>query len=322
MSGKTEGRLRLTLLGGFLGSGKTTWLRHQLHEGRFRNAYIIVNEAAAMPVDDALLGRSSRLSVLSGGCACCSGKVELIALLRQLCDERSKSAAQPFDEMVMETSGLADPAPIIEAIKADSMLVHHIVVGEIIVAVDALHGMSQLQREPLGRRQVEAADQLLITKIDEAGEAVARPLLATLKQINPGAELSCAAKGSPVPLPDFSDMAPEALPALHAATDRPAIFPAVLDIDDTIDWTALTVWLSALLHARGDDVLRVKGVLRTPAGRLLLQSVRKAMQSPEILPAQETGKGREDGKLVVIGSGYSADELRRSLRHFAQAGKN
>jgi G3E family GTPase len=321
MSGKTEGRLRLTLLGGFLGSGKTTWLRHQLHEGRFRDAYVIVNEAAEMPVDDALLGRSSHLSVLPGGCACCTGKAELIALLRDLCDERSKSTAPAFDEIVLETSGLADPASIIEAIKADAVLVHHIVVSEIVVAVDAVHGMSQLRRERLGRRQAEVADRLIITKTDETGEAEAKLLLATLRQINPGAELCGSVKGSSVPLPGFLDTAPEALPALDGDAHRPAIFPAVLDIDETIDWTALTVWLSALLHARGDDVLRVKGVLRTPAGRLLLQSVRKTMQSPEILPAQETGQGREDDKLVIIGSGYDADELRRSLKYFAQAGK-
>ena len=65
MTAKIEGRMRITILGGFLGSGKTTWLRHQVHEGRFSDAYVIVNEAAEMPVDDALLGRSSRLSVLA-----------------------------------------------------------------------------------------------------------------------------------------------------------------------------------------------------------------------------------------------------------------
>ena len=70
MSKATEGRMRLTVLGGYLGSGKTTWLRHQLHEGKFHNAHVIVNEAAETPVDDALLGQSRRLSVLAGGCVC------------------------------------------------------------------------------------------------------------------------------------------------------------------------------------------------------------------------------------------------------------
>ena len=88
-----------------------------------------------------------------------------------------------------------------------------------------------------------------------------------------------------------------------------------LHLDDSIDWTAFTVWLSALLHARGDDVVRVKGVVRTPAGRLLLQTVRRVVQSPEILPEQ--GDTREDNMIVVIGRGYSEKQLKRSLAYFA-----
>jgi G3E family GTPase len=88
-----------------------------------------------------------------------------------------------------------------------------------------------------------------------------------------------------------------------------------LALGDDIDWTAFSVWLSALLHARGDDVLRVKGVVRTPADRLLLQSVRRIVQSPEILPEQD--ETREDDVVVVIGRGYRAEDLRRSLAHFA-----
>lgn len=319
MTVKIESRMRLTLLGGFLGSGKTTWLRHQLHEGRFSKAHVIVNEAAEMPIDDALLGQSKWLSVLPGGCACCVGKADLIALLRQLCDQRSRG--ENFQEIVLETSGLADPGPIVEAISNDPMLVHHIFVSDVIVAVDALHGLSQLQRESLGRRQAEAASRFVVTKIDDAAPHSVKTLLATLRVINPDAELTGAVKGTSVALPDVANAIADQLPALAGEGERPEIFPTVLNIDQTIDWTALTVWLSALLHARGDDVLRVKGVIQTPAGRLLLQSVRKIMQSPEILPEQNLGDGREDNKLVVIGSGYEAADLHRSLQFFADAGR-
>jgi G3E family GTPase len=114
---------------------------------------------------------------------------------------------------------------------------------------------------------------------------------------------------------DLEGVLPEVLPDLSNETPRPPIAPARLSIDDTIDWPAFTVWLSALLHARGDDIVRVKGVVRTPAGRLLLQAVRRVVQSPEILPEQ--GDTREDDILVVIGRGYTADQLRRSLKFFA-----
>ena len=111
-------------------------------------------------------------------------------------------------------------------------------------------------------------------------------------------------------------VAPEDLPDLDGKRPAP-VFPTKLAIDESVDWTAFSVWLSALLHARGDDVMRVKGVVRTPAGRLLLQSVRKTVQSPEILPDVEGGVEREDNAVVVIGRGYRAEDLRRSLARSA-----
>jgi G3E family GTPase len=318
MNQKTEGRVRLTVLGGYLGSGKTTWLRHQLHEGRFANAHVIVNEAAETPVDDALLGQSSKLTVLAGGCVCCTAREDLLILLRSLCDERSRvdSSGQRLEQIVLETSGLADPGPIVEAIKADPVLVYHIVVGEIIVIVDALHAVAQLRSEPLGRKQIEMADQLIVTKVDAAEQGDLQHLLATLKSLNPAATLSGAVQGVATLLPDFAGVEAEILPDLDGALPKEPIVPTRLYIDDTIDWTSFTVWLSALLHARGDDIVRVKGVVRTPAGRLLLQTVRKIVQSPEILPEQ--GDAREDNMIVVIGRGYTPDQLKRSLDYFAR----
>ena len=322
MAGHSEARVRLTIIGGYLGSGKTTWLRHQLHAGRFKDAFVIVNEAAETPVDDALLGQSAKLAVLAGGCVCCTAKAELVALLRGLCDARSRtvSTGERLQQIVLETSGLADPAPIVEAIRSDPVLVHHILVDEIIVAVDALHALDQLRSEPLGRRQIEIAGKLVVTKVDVAETGPLRRLLATLHRLNPGAVLSSAASGTEVPLPETSDVAPEELPDLAGRVVAP-IFPTRLHLGGEVDWTAFTVWLSALLHARGDDVVRVKGVVRTPAGLLLLQTVRKVVQSPEILPEQADGSGREDDVIVVIGRGYNPEDLRRSLLHFARAGR-
>ena len=316
MSGRQEGRIRLTVLGGYLGSGKTTWLRHQLHEGRFAGAHVIVNEAAETPVDHALLGKASGLSVLAGGCVCCVAKDELIALLRKLCDARSRAdAGERLQEIVLETSGLADPGPIVSAIKSDPVLVYHVVVSEIIVAADARHAMSQLKSEPLGRRQIESADRIVVTKIDEASQDDVAGLLATLAQLNPGARLSGAVKGAEVPLPSFADVAAEVLPDLSGEPPKAPIAPVRLQLDETIDWTAFTVWLSALLHARGDDIVRVKGVVRTPAGRLLLQAVRKVVQTPEILPEQDDMG--EDNMIVLIGRGFTQSQLERSLQFFA-----
>lgn len=319
-----EGRMQLTVLGGYLGSGKTTWLRHQLHDGQFKDAFVIVNEAAETPVDDALLGGSSRLAVLAGGCACCVARDQLIALLRRLADERSAmdSHGNRLQRIVLETSGLADPGAIVGAIRADPILVHHIVVSEIIVAADGLHAMAQLRSEPLGRAQIEVADRLIVTKTDEVGDqgSLAR-LLATLRQLNPGAAITGAIKGTDAALPAFEMAEPESLPQLSTDADTRPIFPTRLPLG-TVDWTAFSVWLSALLHARGEDVLRVKGVVRTPAGRLLVQAVRRVVQSPEIMPEQDMTAEREDNTIIVIGRGYRAQDLERSLGYFARSRKN
>jgi G3E family GTPase len=302
------------VLGGFLGSGKTTWLRHQLHQGLFADTFVVVNEAAETSVDDALLGRSAELAVVAGGCACCEARDELVTLLRSICDKRVSVGSGRPDRIVIETSGLADPAPIVAAIRTDPMLAHHIVISEIVVAVDAVYGLEQLRQEPLSRRQMELADRLVVTKIDEADESALARLLATLKAINPGAALSGAVKGSDCALPDYSDAEPEALGEIGEGAGGAPIRALKLDIGEEIDWTAFSVWLSALIHARGDDILRVKGVVRAPAGRLLLQSVRRIVQSPEILPSDAAG---DDNSLVFIGRGFRADQLDKSLRHFA-----
>ena len=318
-----EGRMRLTLVGGYLGSGKTTWLRHQLFEKRYGRAHVLVNEAAETPVDDALLRGAQELEVLAGGCVCCDARDQLVTTLRAICDRRSRidSREARTDEIVLETSGLADPASIVEAIRTDPVLVYHVVVSEVVVIVDGLHSMAQLHSEPLGRRQIETADRLVLTKIDIADPAALRTLIATLRVINPGAALSGSVLGTTAALPEVSeDVAPADLPALADNGAEP-VFPTRLVLDEGIDWTTFSVWLSALLHARGDDILRVKGVVRTPAGRLLLQAVRRVVQSPEILPEQSDRSDREDGTVVIIGRGYAPEDLRRSLDRFNRLGR-
>lgn len=313
-----DGRMRLTVLGGYLGSGKTTWLRHQLHVGTFASAHVVVNEAAETAVDDALLERAAGLTLLAGGCCCCTGKADLIHALRTLCDQRSRiSASDPrLQRIVLETSGLADPGAIVAAIQGDPVLVNHIVIDETIVVVDALHGLAQLETEALGRRQIGAADRLVLAKCDVAGYAALTSLRATLRNLNPTAPQSAAVLGEAVALSDLPERAEaSALPPLSDEDTRGAIFPCRMTIDSDIDWSAFAFWLSALLHARGNDLVRVKGVVRTPSGRLLLQTVRKVVQSPEILP--ERSGPTEDNTIVILGRGFLPEDLQKSLRRFA-----
>ena len=315
----SDGRLRLTILGGFLGSGKTTWLRHQLHEGAFGRVHVIVNEAAEAPVDDALLTGADSMTLLAGACVCCAGRAALRQALLDLCNTRS-GTARPDDRLehiVLETSGLADPGAILGLIQDDPILVRQIVVTETIVIVDALNARDQMRGEVLCRRQIEAADRLILTKTDRAEAQATARLCATLAAIAPGAAQPAAAFGAAMPLPDrSSDLQPEPLPDVDAEDAGP-IHASTLDLGPAPDWTAFTVWLSALLFARGDRIVRVKGVVRTPAGRLLLQAVRRSVQSPEILPEPDA-PCPTDNTIAVIGRGFSQPVLAASLARFSQ----
>jgi G3E family GTPase len=317
MANPSDSRIRLTVLGGYLGAGKTTWLRHQLHMGHFGPVHVVVNEAAETSVDDILLTTASGLTLLAGGCCCCVGRQDLITALQRLCDQRSKvtSTEARLDRIILETSGLADPGAIVAAIQGDPILVNHIVIEETLVVVDALHGLAQLQSEPLGRRQIGAADRLILSKTDMADPAKLAMLRATLRDLNPAAPQSGAVLGEDCALDQLPlNVQSMPLPPLSDEDTRGPILPACVMVGHTLDWSLFAVWLSALLHARGNDLVRIKGVVRTPAGRLLLQTVRKVVQSPEILPNRpDLG---EDGKIVFIGRGFHPADLQLSLNHF------
>lgn len=298
----TDNRLPLTILGGWLGAGKTTWLRHQLHAGL--QAHVIVNEAAGVALDDALLSKANGVDVLAGGCACCDGRDDLVATLRALADRRSAGDAIP--EIILETSGLADPAAIITALADDPILVRHFRLTGTTVLVDAVNGAAEFAAGSLAIRQIRAATALILTKTDAAPPVATARLTATLAVLNPLVTLSAAVAGVATPLPD---LVADALPLGQATR---AVTAITLPIPKGADWASLSLWLSALLHAHGDRLIRLKGVVQTPAGRLLIQTVRRTVQPPEMLP---TDLGT-DNMLAVIGESPDVNALQASLTRF------
>jgi len=312
-------RLPLTIVGGFLGAGKSTWLRHQLYEGRFGRVCLLVNEAAQTPLDHLLLSRADYLEVLSGACVCCQGRDALVAALRRACQVYDASGQSAFTHMVLETSGLADPANIAAACAQDPLLARRLCIREVIVLVDALHAAVQLGAEPLARRQVQAASHICVTKPDSVPDEDLARLHASLKHINPAADIQAAEYGIASALP--APLMASPYPLSTSSLSEDPIVICRLDISAGSDWVGLSVWLSALLAARGDDIVRVKGVVATPSGRLLLQSVRKIVQPPEILP---DGDGKhtlapEDNRIVLLGRNMDEERLQYSWRQFAGA---
>ncbi|WP_440455184.1 CobW family GTP-binding protein [Psychrobacter sp. ASPA161_9] len=317
MQTSQDNRLNIVLLSGYLGSGKTTWLRHALFAKTFGNAQVFTQEAAQQPVDDLLLGEAMSVKVLTGTAGTPKGKEELISALLEVAESRTNgrsiglTTTQP-DTLIIETSGLADPEEIIVAIKEHPILIYHFALKETIIMADALHFQMALKTDALCRQQILSADRVVIAKSEEVSEQSLSNLVSTISKINPAAPISLSAFGveSSVPqLPPPTEIYESTLVNMGTPTTVVS-----LPIPKEVDWVEFTVWLSALLHARGDTILRVKGVLQTDEGALLLQSVRKVMQQPEILPS-EKGDSRP-GDIVFIGEGMNQEALLMSLSNF------
>lgn len=305
-------RPRVTVVGGFLGAGKSTWLQHHLARGALVGARAIVNEAAATPVDHLVLGGAGPITVLAGGCACCEAKADLMALLRRMLADGPRGDASP-ERIVIELSGLADPHPVAAAVRGDPVLAAGLDLGETVVLVGAPQGLDLLRHEGLARRQVAAADCVIVTGLDQAGDADVARLRGALQLLNPTVPVFGAVRGVEAPLPPAAEIAAHEFGVLLSDPDQAPLQVVRLPLGPS-DWTAFALWLSALLEARGSDVVRVKGMVGTPAGRLLIQAVAGRVQAPEILPGPPAA---DDNTVVLIGRDITSNEIRRSFESFA-----
>lgn len=319
----TTARIPVTILGGFLGAGKTTLLRRRLADRDHAGTAVIVNEFGEAGLDDRLVRVVAEQPVLlAGGCVCCGQRPDLVRALGTLLDERDRGHRQ-VDRIVIECSGLADPAPVAFTITTDPMLRHHFAVTRTVVAVDAVNGPAQLTERPECRKQALVADELIITKGDLAGEHAVRALAATLHELNPSATVRASIDGQldhePLALPDADGNAPASTPALAdagAATHSDGVRSLTIAREQPLDWVAFSVWLSMLLHARGEDVLRVKGVLGTgPDQAVSVNGVQHVIHPPEHVAADAAaGPGRT--RLVVIARDIDPATIERSFDTF------
>jgi G3E family GTPase len=179
--------LPTTVLTGFLGSGKTTLLRRALADPRFTDTAVIVNEVGAVAIDHYLVDFvEGGVLELPGGCLCCAVREDVARTLRDLIDRRDAGSVRPFRRIVIETSGLADPAPILYTLGADPMLDARLSLGRVVTVVDAQNGGETLARFAEAARQAAMADALVISKTDLA--PVGDALTAALAALNSGAE--------------------------------------------------------------------------------------------------------------------------------------
>ncbi len=330
---RTTNAVPVTIITGFLGSGKTTVLNRLLKLPSLADTAVIVNEFGAVGLDHLLIEQAIEDAVLlKNGCICCTVRGDIADTLELLWQRRESGALPPFRRIAIETTGLADPAPVAHALLAETDASYACRLDGIVTTVDALHGAAQLDRQPEARRQVAMADRILLSKTDLASAADIASVEARIAALNARAPVRRVVNGD-VDASDVFDLGPgdgandariaqwlqavEADPhhghAHHPFRHGDDIGSVVLRCDRPVAWPALQLWLESVLSLRGSDVLRLKGlVLVAGEDRLvLLQGVHHVLHPPVFLerPAAEAGGTR----IVLITRGLSAAGLRASF---------
>ncbi len=284
------------------------------------NTAILVNEFGEVGLDHHLLRRVDERAVLLGnGCVCCTTREDLVEALLELLDLDQRGEIPRLDRVVVETTGLADPAPILHTIFVDPVLQHHFSVDLVLTTVDAVNGDLHLDRNPESVKQIAAADKIVVTKTDAAGPDAVRGLLSRLGAINPSARVIEAAFGETdadeLFRPDGAVSHAVSKPVAGEPHDVGETHSVSLTFDGAVDWTAFGIWLSMLLHARGEDVLRVKGLLDVgERGPVVVNGVQHTIHPPEHLDRWPDEDRRS--RIVFITKGIRPEELLGSLEAF------
>ena len=313
----------VTIVTGFLGSGKTTLLGRVLSEPSMANTAVLVNEFGEVGLDHHLLRRVDERTVLLGsGCVCCTTREDLIEALMVLLNMDQRGEIPRLDRVVIETTGLADPSPILHTIFVDPVLQHHFSVDLVLTTVDAVNGELHLDRNLESVKQVTAADKIVVTKTDIAEPNSVRGLISRLRTTNPSAHIIEAAFGET----DVDELFRPGAAGMHTTPALPAgeagdphdvgeTYSVSVTFDGSIDWTAFGIWLSMLLHARGEDVLRVKGLVDVgETGPVVINGVQHIIHPPEHLDEWPDEDHRS--RIIFITKRIRSEELLSSLRAF------
>jgi len=318
----------VTLITGFLGSGKTTLLQRLLLDPTLSDTAVLINEFGEIGLDHHLLERiDETMVVLQSGCVCCTIRGELSTAIKDLHSRRERGVLPPFRRLVIESTGLADPFPILSTVHSDPVLRHHFRLGNVITTVDAVNGLRQLDAQPESVKQVAVADRLVLTKTDLATAEVADRLTKRLRHINPSAPLWRGAEGdvdADALLSADDDGVERRQPADrqgHTPDDRHRhaedIRTLALSFDEPIDWTSFGIWLTMLLHRHGNELLRVKGILNVAdaATPVAVHAVQHLVHPPRHLSAWPDQDRRS--RLVFITNRLDPTAIERSFRAFS-----
>jgi G3E family GTPase len=291
---RTRGaKIPVTVVTGFLGAGKTTLVRRFLATPEGEGTAVVINEFGSVGIDDALVrGSTDEVTLLGNGCLCCNTRSDLQIALRNLVAEREQGTLPQFKRILIETSGLADPGPILQTFATDRALGGEFHVEVVVTMVDAAGGLETLEWSAEARKQAILADRLVVSKTDLAGAQATDRLIARLRALNPRAAVHTAIDG---------DLDPHCLleaDAAPATGDAHSGFVAEAEHSDGIasfiitdgaplPWDTFARSMDTLIALRGPDLLRVKGFLNVAGcrGPVVVQVVQHLAHPPVELAA-------------------------------------
>lgn len=324
----TDGRLPVLVLTGFLGSGKTTLLNALLGHPELEDTAVVVNELGEIGVDHLLVtGSVDNILLLDGGCLCCSLLGTLRDTLLDLYGRRSVGEVPPFRRVLVETSGLADPAPILQTLLRDSLVGPYYRLDGLVTVVDALFAETELEQYRESVQQVALADRLIVTKTDLTGGHCPPTLEVQLRSLNASAPLHAAQFGVIEParllgsgkislreLALRGDEPGDTDRAGHQSRHSPAVRTDSFVLAEPATWAGLAGWTDLVKEFFGKNMLRCKGILKLAGvdGPVLVQGVQNVFAQPVTLDSWPDNE--RYSRLVCISRDLDPAALRASLK--------
>ena len=315
-----------TVITGFLGSGKTTLLNRLLRQPEARNSLVVINEFGEIGIDDLVVSiPAENVRLLANGCLCCETRGELAGTLARAWLQRGRAGVPRFERLWIETSGLADPVPIVSTIVSDERLGGAYRLERVAAVVDAVHAHAQLARHEEARKQVVIADVVVLGKTDLVDARELPELRAAIGRINPGAGIEVAPHGAIEPRKLLAAASREDVATWLERIDRArggldhahrsGIGAFCMGLERPVPSAGLATWLSMLASLRGPQLLRVKGIVDVEGDPYVIDVVQSVVHAPRRLAAWPApGRGT---RLVFIVRGLSREDVESTFAAFS-----